>query len=109
MAHTVKNLPVIQETRVRSLGWKVPLEKGMATDSSILAWRISWTGKPGGPQSVGSQELDMTEWLTHTHASYILFCQEEARFYHREICTLSIYFFIKKITHIQGNNIRRRR
>jgi len=44
----VKNLPAMQETRVQSLGWEDPLEKGMATHSSILAWRIPWTGEPGG-------------------------------------------------------------
>ena len=43
----VKNLPTTQETGLRSLGQEDPLEKGMATHSSILAWRISWTGKPG--------------------------------------------------------------
>ena len=44
----VKNLPVMQETQVQSLGWDDPLEKGMATHSSILVWRIPWTEKPGG-------------------------------------------------------------
>ena len=44
----VKNLPAMQETRVRSLGGELPLEKGMATHSSILAWRIPWTEEPGG-------------------------------------------------------------
>ena len=51
----VKNLPMRQKTRVRSLDWEVPLEKGMTIHSSILAWRIPWTEKPGGLQSVGSQ------------------------------------------------------
>ena len=51
----VKNLPVMQETWVQSLGWEDPLEKGMATHSSILAWRILWTEEPGGLQSMGSQ------------------------------------------------------
>ena len=46
---------VKQETWVRSLGWEDPLEKGMATHSSILAWRIPWTGGPGGVWSMGSQ------------------------------------------------------
>ena len=54
MAQTVKNLPVTQETQVLSLGWEDPIEKEMATHSSILACRISWTGKPGGLQSMGS-------------------------------------------------------
>ena len=53
----VKNLPVKQETWIRSLGWEDPLEKEMATNSSILAWEISWTEKPGGPQSMGSQRV----------------------------------------------------
>ena len=48
MAQTVKNLPTMRETRVRSLGWEDPLEEAIATQSSILAWRISWTEEPGG-------------------------------------------------------------
>ena len=47
--------------QVQSLGWEDPLEEGMATNSSILAWRIPWTEKPGGLQSMGSQKSDMTE------------------------------------------------
>ena len=50
----VKNPPAMQETWVRSLGWEDPLEEGMATHSSILAWRIPWTAEPGGLQSTGS-------------------------------------------------------
>ena len=53
----VKNLPVMQETWVQSLGQKDPLEKGMATHSSILAWRIPWTEEPGGPQFMGLQRV----------------------------------------------------
>ena len=64
----IKNPPVMQETQemlVQSLGWEDPLEKGMATHSSILAWRISWTEEPGGPWSIGSQKrLSM-------HARYV--------------------------------------
>ena len=55
LAQTVKNLPAMQENGVRSLGWEDPLGKGMATRSSILAWRISWTEEPCGLQSMGSQ------------------------------------------------------
>ena len=51
----------MQEMWVQSLGWKDPLEEGMATHSSILAWRIPWAEGPGRLQSMGSQELDMTE------------------------------------------------
>ena len=53
----VKHLPVTQEIQVRPLGQEDPLEKGMATHSSILAWRIPWTEEPGGLQSVGSQSV----------------------------------------------------
>ena len=55
MAQMVKNLPATQETWVQSLGWEDPLEKEMGTHSGILAWRIPWTEKPGGEQSMGSQ------------------------------------------------------
>ena len=53
----VKNLPAVQETQVRSLGQEDPLEKGMATHSSILAWRIPRTEDPGGLQSIGLQRV----------------------------------------------------
>ena len=56
MAQTVKNLPAVQEIWVPSLVWEDHLEKGMATYSSILAWRIPWTEEPGGLQSIGSQK-----------------------------------------------------
>ena len=61
VAHIVKNLPVMQETLVRSLSWEYPLEKEMAIHSSILAWRIPWTGESGGLSSQGHKELHMTE------------------------------------------------
>ena len=54
----VKNLPVIQETKVQSLGQEDPLEKGMATHSSILAWRIPWIEEAGGLLSMGLQRLE---------------------------------------------------
>ena len=54
VAQMVKNLPTMQETQVRSLGREDPQEEGMATRSSILAWRIPWTEEPGGLQSMGS-------------------------------------------------------
>ena len=53
----VKNLPAKLETQVQSLGLEEPLEKGMATHSSILAWRIPWAEEPGGTQSMGSQRV----------------------------------------------------
>ena len=60
VAQLVKNLPAMQETWVRFLGWEDSLEKEMATHSHILAWRIPWTEEPGWLWSMGSQELDTT-------------------------------------------------
>ena len=57
MAQTVKNLPAMQEAQVLSLGWEDPLEKGRATHSSILAWRIPWTEEPGRLQPMESQRV----------------------------------------------------
>ena len=57
MAQTVKNLLAMQETWVRFLGWEDPLEKGMATHSRILAWRIPWTEEPGRLQSIKWQRV----------------------------------------------------
>ena len=59
-----KNLPAVQETWVRLLGQEDPLEKGMATHSSILAWRIPWTEELGGYRPWGHKESDTTEQLT---------------------------------------------
>ena len=57
VAQSAKNLPAVQETWVRSLGWEDPLEKEMATQSSILAWKISRTEEPGGLKSMGLQRV----------------------------------------------------
>ena len=57
VAQMVKNLLAMQDTQVQSLDWGDPLEKGMATHSSILAWRIPWTEEPGRLQSMGPQSL----------------------------------------------------
>ena len=64
MAQMVKNLPVMQEAQVRSLSWEDPLEKGVATHSSILAWKISWTEEPSSLQSMSCKESDTMEGLT---------------------------------------------
>ena len=66
MVQRLKRLPAMWETWVRSLGQEDPLEKEMATHSSILAWRIPWTEELGGLQSMGHKESDMTERL-HFH------------------------------------------
>ena len=63
----VKNLPAMWETQVRSLGQKDPLEKGMATHSRFLAWRILWTEEPGGPRSMGLQAV-RHDWVPNTFA-----------------------------------------
>ena len=57
VAQMIKNPPAMQETWVQSLSWEDPLEKGMATHSSIPAWKIPWTEEPGGLQSMGSQRI----------------------------------------------------
>ena len=77
VALVAKNLPAMQDTWIRSLGWEDPLEEGMATCSSILAWRIPWTEEPGGLQSTGSQRA-RHNWnnLANTHA-HILTSQME--------------------------------
>ena len=58
MAQMVKSLSAMQ-TEIRSLGWEDPLEKGIVTHSSILAWRIPWTEEPGGLESMGHKKSDM--------------------------------------------------
>ena len=66
VAQTVKNLPAMQETWVRSLDQEDPLEKGLATHSSTLAWRIPWTEEPGGLQSMGWQsQTQLTNYHFH--------------------------------------------
>ena len=68
MAQTVKNLPAMWDTWVGSHGWEDPLEEGMATHSSTLAWRIPWTEEPGGLQFMGSQRVRHNGVTKHTHA-----------------------------------------
>ena len=65
VAQTVRNLPAMSKTQVQSLDGKDPLEKGMATYSSILAWRIPWTEEPGGLQPIGLQRAGH-DWTTNT-------------------------------------------
>ena len=67
VAQMVKNLPAMQETWVQTLGREDPLEKEMATYSSILPWRIPWTEEPGRLQSMGSQRVGHN-WVTNTHS-----------------------------------------
>ena len=69
VAQMVKDPPALRETCVWRLGQEDPLEKGMATHSSILAWRIPWTEEPGGLQSMGSQRAGHN-WVTNTHMNH---------------------------------------
>ena len=77
VAQVVKNLPVMQEIWVWPLVWNDPLEKGMATYSSILAWRIPWTEEPAGLQSMGSQWV-RHDWPTFTFTLRYIYkrCQD---------------------------------
>ena len=71
MAQMVKNLPAVQETQVPCLGQEDPPEKGMATHSSILVWRIPWTEEHGGLQPMGLQRAtNMTEALTNNNLRF---------------------------------------
>ena len=68
MAQMVEHLPAMQETGVQSLGQEGALEKGMETHSRTLAWRISWTERPGGLHPLSRKDSDTTEQLTCTYA-----------------------------------------
>ena len=70
-----KNLPAMQEIRVPSLSWEQPLEKGMATHSSILAWGIPWTEEPGELQSMGLQRVG-PDRVTNTHTQHITYLEQ---------------------------------
>ena len=70
----VRNLAAMQDTQVRSLGWEDPLEKRMATHSSILAWRIPWTEETGGLQSMGSQRV-RHDWVTKHSTEHDYMCK----------------------------------
>ena len=70
IAQMVKNVPIVQETQVRSLGQEDPLEKEMATHTHIPAWRIPWTEEPGGYSGVA--ESDMAKQLKHTHTDCLM-------------------------------------
>ena len=78
MAHTVKNLPLMQETQVRSVSQEDPPVKGMATHSSILAWKMPQTEDPGGLQSIGSQRVGR-DWATHAGIIIAVLVFEEQR------------------------------
>ena len=103
----VKNLPVIQETRVWSLGWEGPLEKKMATHSSILTWEIPWTEEPGRLQSMGSQRI-RHDWATNSFTLpepiILPFCSSSSWIYQPQQstpCMLSWFLLVHIIQVIQ--------
>ena len=92
VAQMVKNLPVVWETQVQSLGREDPLEKGMAIHSSILDWRIPWTEESGGLQSMGLQRVGH-DWVPNTfafslHNNFFMIYVQEKYFNH---CTLLLH------------------
>ena len=109
VAQTVKNLPAMQESQVWFQGWEDPQERGMATHSSILAWRIPWTEEPG-VQSTGSQNVrhnwvtKYTHTHTHTHArtyTELNFINEFSfNLYINSRKLLSLYLFVDEKTYL---------
>ena len=71
VALVVKNLPAMQGTRVRSPGWEDFLEKGLATHSNVLAWRIPWTEEPGGLQSIVAKSWIQLRLSTHARDAFL--------------------------------------
>ena len=89
----VKNLPAMQETQVRSLGWEDPLEERMETHPSILVWRISWTEEHGGLLSMGYEESDTTEQLSFQNYAFTLcLCRKLLRSPRAEHVCLAVCF-----------------
>ena len=97
MVQMVKNLPAMQET----LGQEDPLEKGMATHSSILAWRMPWIEEPGGHSPQGRKESDTTEQLTHTCYKKLNLLLRDLNFpdfhqdWYREKCSTKLISFFE--------------
>ena len=92
VAQTVKNQPAMQETWVRSLGWEDSLEKGMATYSNILPWRIPWTEESGGLQSMGFQRVGH-DWVTDTFS----FSETKSTLRHNLSCQINKNNFNKPV------------
>ena len=107
VAQMVKNLPAMQETRVQSLGWEEPLEKGMATQSSILAWRIPWTVEPGELWSIKSQKAGH-DWVTNTFTflkrMFIQWCSVFVNSKRWSVMTCKACFNYLVRTHSQTHN-----
>ena len=89
VAQRLKCLPAMQETWVRSLGWEDPLEKEMATHSSILAWRIPGTEEPGGLQPTGLQRVGH-DWVTSLYFTSLHNIERKTHFSYREVVYLVV-------------------
>ena len=99
VAQLVKNLPTIWETWVQSLGWEDPLEKGMATHFSFLAWRTPWTEEPGGLQSMGLLRV-RHDWATFTFNNVVFwFTSVHTSSYYKYIF-IPIVIVIQLLSHV---------
>ena len=95
----------MQETQAQSLSWEDPLEEEMATHSSILAWRIPWTGEPGGLQSMGLKEQDKTEWLNmHTQEIEIKSYWLEENIYKPSLWERTCISLCEKLSKLNSKN-----
>ena len=106
VAETVKNLPAMQEIWVWYLNQEDPLEKGMATHSSVLAWRIPGTEEPGGLQSMGSQRFGQ-DWTTNTFTS--AFSLGIVHIIHGQLCSSRLgtfYFFVWNLGWRRNHHLR---
>ena len=103
MAQTVKHLPAVRETRVRSLGWEDPLEKEMATYSSTLAWKIAWTEEPGRLQSMGSQSWTWLSGFTFTFTK-IIKCNHPLLKLLRQSFIISVCMLLLVTTELRPSN-----
>ena len=99
VAQLLKNLPVMQETWVQPLGWEDPLENRMATHSSILAWRIPWTGEPGGLQSMGSQTAGH-DWATKHPLTLVITTHSQlwSTHFHQHYRYGAVFLFVYKFS-----------
>ena len=94
VAQMVKNLPAMQDAQFRSLSGEDTLEKGMSTHSNILTWRIPWTEKPGGLQSMGLQRV-RHNWATNIFTFWIL--SQFSHFLEKETCWHHVQFMAKVV------------
>ena len=80
----IKNLPAVEETQVQSVGQEDPLEKGMVTRSSVLAWKIPWAEEPGGPQPMGSRRVGHVCAWVHAYTRFVQLIRLEVTRHHRD-------------------------